>query len=103
VQGGAQLSEEGAAALAAMLASIRGPGAPGTTPAECKHVTPAFLADFNAVRGHLARSQSRTVWGPRAQPESATTTVGYAGVAKASRLSHSLTAFRSVSDEAGPS
>jgi len=53
VQGGAQLSEEGAAALAAMLATIRGAGAPGTTPAACKHVTPAFLADFNAVRDQL--------------------------------------------------
>ena len=44
------MSDEGAATLAAMLASIRGQGAPGTTPAECKNVTPAFLADFNAVR-----------------------------------------------------
>jgi hypothetical protein len=49
-QGAAQLSDEGAATLAAMLTSIRGSGAPGTTPAECRDVTPSFLADFNAVR-----------------------------------------------------
>ena len=50
MQGTAQLSDEGAETLAAMLTSIRGPGAPGTTPVECKDVTPSFLADFNAVR-----------------------------------------------------
>ena len=61
LQGAAQLSDEGAATLAAMMTSIRGPGAPGTTPAECRDVTPSFLADFNAVRArpHLQQLRMR--------------------------------------------
>ena len=43
-----------------MLTTIRGPGAPGTTLAECRLVTPGFLADFNVVRNSTAYSLPHT-------------------------------------------
>ena len=48
-QGFCQLSDEAAATVSAILTVIRGPGAQGTTPAECKNCTPAILADMNEV------------------------------------------------------
>jgi hypothetical protein len=49
MQGFYQLSDDAAATLSAILTVIRGPGAPGTTQAECKNCTPAILADMNEV------------------------------------------------------
>ena len=50
-QGAEQLGEEGAAAVASLVAMARGEGAPGTSAAECRVVTPAFMADVHGVRG----------------------------------------------------
>ena len=50
-QGAEQLEEEGAAAVAGLVAMARGDGAPGTSAAECRVVTPAFMADVHGVRG----------------------------------------------------
>ncbi len=50
VQGGEQLDDAGAAALAALLAQLRGPQAPGAAPAECRTVSAESMADIFTVR-----------------------------------------------------
>jgi len=44
-RGAGDLDNEAAADVAAYVAAVRGPGAPGTTAAECRSLSPAFLAD----------------------------------------------------------
>ena len=48
--GAVELGEEGAAAVAALAALARGEGAPGTSAAECRVVTPGSMADLHGVR-----------------------------------------------------
>ncbi len=43
-QGAEQLDDEGAAAVASLMASARGVGAPATSPLDYKKVTPAVMA-----------------------------------------------------------
>ena len=45
-----ELDDAGAEALASLMTSLRGAGAPDTTPATCRYVTPRFLADAYLVR-----------------------------------------------------
>ena len=49
-QGAEELEEEGAAAVAGLAAMARGQGEPGTSAAECRVVTPGFMADLHGVR-----------------------------------------------------
>ena len=49
-QGAEELEEDGAAAVAGLAAMARGEGEPGTSPAECRVVTPGFMADLHGVR-----------------------------------------------------
>ena len=44
MQGAEQLDDEGAAAVASLMASARGIGAPATSPLDYKQVTPAVMA-----------------------------------------------------------
>ncbi len=44
------IDEAGAAELAHLVATVRGRGAPGTTLAECRSPTAAFMADIYEVR-----------------------------------------------------
>ncbi len=48
-QGFSHVSDEAAGTIAGILTVLRGPGAPYTTPAECKHCTAVLLADMNEV------------------------------------------------------
>ena len=48
-QGAERLDEEGAAAVAGLAAMACGEDAPGTTPAECRVVSPGFMADVHGV------------------------------------------------------
>jgi len=56
VQGVEELQEEGAAAVAGLAAMARGQGEPGTSAAECRVVTPGFMADLHGVRIHQGSS-----------------------------------------------
>ena len=49
-RGAGDLDDEAAADVAAYVAAVRGPCAPGTTAAECRSLSPAFLADVWQVR-----------------------------------------------------
>ena len=49
-QGFSQVTDEAAATISAILTVLRGPGAPYTTSAECKHCTAVLLADMNEAR-----------------------------------------------------
>ena len=49
MQGFSQLTDQAAATVSAIMTVLRGPGAPGSTPAECKKCTPALLAEWNEV------------------------------------------------------
>ena len=50
MQGGqCRLCDEAAAQVASVMTSLRGPGAPFTTVAECKALSAADMADFHEV------------------------------------------------------
>ena len=56
-----ELDDEAAADVAAYVAAVRGAGAAGTTAAECRSLSPAFLADVWQVR---AEKSSWVQWQP---------------------------------------
>jgi hypothetical protein len=59
MQGAERLDEEGAEAVAGLAVMARGEGAPGTTAAECRVVSPGFMADVHGVRQWVSSNKYR--------------------------------------------
>ena len=68
-----ELDDAAAADVAAYVTAVRGQGASGTTAAECRSLSPAFLADVWQVgadrsRSHMLLERLVLVWPCRATP-----------------------------------